>query len=79
MENRLFIGVYPAALVYADRSKEKNGDYMTIAMLPYDSLELRICEPDSDLLPEIKESAAKYNAGDKLQISASGQYIVLGS
>jgi len=37
---RLFIGVYPCALAYSDRGRERSGDYVRIATLPYHSLEL---------------------------------------
>ena len=37
---RLFLGVYPCALAYSDRGRERSGDYVRIATLPYHSLEL---------------------------------------
>lgn len=76
---RLFAGLYPTGIVYADRKHFGNGGYLVVAFLPYHSLELEIKEPNNDLLSEIEADAAQYKAGDKLQISASGQYIVLGS
>lgn len=38
--DRLFSGVYPCGIVYADRYREKGGDYARLAFLPYDTLQL---------------------------------------
>lgn len=37
---RLFIGCYPTGLVYADRKREKDGDYVRLAYLNYGTLVL---------------------------------------
>lgn len=75
----LFIGVYPCALVYADRRRERNSDYQTVARLPYSSLALAI-EPDcpADLIDRIRAHAAQYHAGDQFRTSQCGQPITLG-
>lgn len=81
MSENLFIGVYPAGLVYADRSKELHGDYARVAFLPYDTLELRIDAPRSELLPEVLKDAATLQAksGELYEVSACGQTVLLGS
>jgi hypothetical protein len=38
--SRLFIGVFPCGISYADRHHEEHGDYKTLAFLPYNSLVL---------------------------------------
>jgi len=77
---RLFVGVYPGGLVYADRKVEQHGDYKRVALLTYDTLELQISDPDSPLLDEVISDAAIYQArkGERFDISTSGQYITLG-
>jgi hypothetical protein len=39
MSDRIFVGVYPEGLVYADRAREVAGDYARLAFQPYDTLE----------------------------------------
>lgn len=39
LEGRMFAGVYPAGIVYADTWREARGDYMELGFLPYKSLE----------------------------------------
>ena len=79
-KNRLFIGVYPCGLVYADRFVEENGDYKKIAFLSYRTLEVEYfgkC-PD-DLKDRIERSVSKMleNKGKPFHISQS-QTIILG-
>lgn len=40
MSKRLFIGVFPTGISYADRGRAKDGDYLPLAFLPYKSLEV---------------------------------------
>lgn len=78
---RLFIGVYPCGLVYADRSRERHGDYVRLAFLPYASLVLQIA-PDcpTSLRAEIEADARAMQAkrGERYEVSASGQTVILG-
>jgi len=62
MSEHLFIGNYPGGMVYADRRHERHGDYKRVAFLPWDTLDLRIDAPRSDLLPEVRAHAATYQA-----------------
>jgi hypothetical protein len=82
MKNRLFIGVYPAGLVYADRGREVHGDYKRLGFLQYSSLKLDV-EKDcpAPLATEIREHAATVQAqrGQLYQVSTSGQTVRLGS
>ena len=78
---RLFCGVFPTGLVYADRHRERHGDYLRLAYLAFDSLELKIepkCPPELAAL--IRPHAALYQnrRGEKFQISTCGQYVILG-
>lgn len=80
-KDRLFVGVYPTGIVYADRSREVNGDYARCAFLPFVSLELEVsaqCPPE--LLGEIRAEAQTIidRRGQQFEISASGQTIRLG-
>jgi hypothetical protein len=78
---RLFIGVYPTGISYADRSREKHGDYARCAFLSFRTLDLEI-EPDCSaaLRTLIVKDAAKIQArrGEQYQVSASGQTVLLG-
>jgi hypothetical protein len=76
----LFIGVRCTCVCYCDKSKEEDGDYKTVARLFFDTLELEIYEPQSTLLPEIREHAAEIQArkGQEFQVSGRGQRVILG-
>lgn len=76
----LFAGVFPCGIAYADKRREKHGDWMKVAFLPYSSLELEIRDPASDLLPRIRKDAAKIQArrGEPFEIDSCGQTVVLG-
>jgi hypothetical protein len=81
MEDRLFIGVYPTGIVYADRTREVRGDYARLAYLPFSSLELEIMPNcPQGLRDQIIADAAAIQArrGEQYRISAAGQTITLG-
>jgi hypothetical protein len=79
---RLFIGVYPTGIVYADRHVETRGEYKRLAFMPYDTLDLRheSVLPD-ELIGPINSHAGAIRAkrGQRFTISASGQTVLLGS
>lgn len=80
MLERLFIGIYPAGIVYADRAKEEHGDYRKIAFLPYDTLSLVVYVPGHDLLPDVETHAAiiAKRKGKKFATDKCGHYVTLG-
>lgn len=81
MTQRLFIGIYPAGIAYADRAVERNGDYHCVAFLAYDTLHLSIRSSCPKVLrPEIEAHAATIQArrGESFQVSTSGQTVRLG-
>ena len=73
MSKNLFVGTFPTGYVYCDKSKEEHGDYMKIAILFFDTLELKIYKPNSKLLPEIKDQldkrGVKYGKWYQIEIS----------
>jgi hypothetical protein len=79
---RLFAGVYPAGIVYADRARERGGDYLKLAFLPFRSLVLEwegVSMPD-ELRAEITRDAERIaeRRGQDFQVSTSGQVVRLG-
>lgn len=79
--DRLFIGVYPAGLVYADRHREENGDYAKLAFLPYDTLALELrpnCPPELKARIEADAVCMQGKRGQQYQISSSAQFVTLG-
>lgn len=72
--DRLFVGVYPGGMVYADRAREQHGDYARVAFLPWHSLTLQV-EPGADaaLVALARASAAKLQAkrGELYPLSAT--------
>lgn len=81
-DNPLFIGIYPCGVVYADRTRERDGDYIRLAFLCYSTLELEM-EPDCppNLEAMIRKNAATIQAmkGQQFRISTCGQTVLLGS
>ena len=77
----LFIGTYPGGIVYADRTTRGPGfDYARVAFLPYDTLVLEVKgNADPELKQRARAHASQYKAGEKLIISTTGQYVILGS
>lgn len=80
-EGRLFIGLYPAGVVYADTKVEVAGDYKRLAFLSYGHLKLEI-EPGvpPELERQILKSAKKIQSlnGQQYQISTCNQTALLG-
>ncbi len=77
--NRLFAGLYPCGIVYADRGIEEHGDYKKIAFLPYDTLKLEVYAPESPLMTSINADVSKYQKGQSLQIAGNCTIILGGA
>lgn len=81
MRDRIFCGVFPTGLVWADRCVEVQGDYKRLAYLCFATLE-HIIEPSCprELLPSILKDieAVKAKRGMQYQTSTSGQSVTLG-
>ena len=81
VDQRLFIGVYPAGLVYADRLREVGGDYARLAFLPYDTLDLQV---SADCPAELRQAVIAHadrmraKRGEAFQVSTCGQTVILG-
>lgn len=81
-KERLFIGIMPTGISYADRSREVDGDYARCAFLPFDTLALKVAPKcPKELLGLIEADAAAIIArrGEQFSISTSGHTVVLGS
>ena len=78
--DRLFSGIYPGGIVYADRAIEERGDYKRVAFLSYDDLKLRIDDPGSPLLDTVKQWAANIQVkrGRAFRIAGNAS-VILGS
>ena len=88
INRRLFVGTQAAALVFADRDRSEDGDYQTIAKIPYDTVELLWnphwapnCDEDDSLVETIQKARDKLekHIGEPYEISACGQTVILGS
>lgn len=80
----LFIGVYPTGLVFSHRGLEKDGDYLRVGFMPYDTLELAEERWFSELDPEIaalvreEVNDMKAKKGQLYPISSCNQTVLLG-
>ena len=80
MEDRIFIGIFPTGISYADRKREKHGDWARLARLRFDNLELEFEKDCPEKFKEfIRQDAAKIQAkaGEQYNISTT-QTITLG-
>lgn len=59
---RLFMGVYPCGIVYADRGVNEGGDYARVAFLPFATLEIEWKRPTSPLRELVVRAAAELQA-----------------
>jgi hypothetical protein len=80
--DRLFIGVMPTGFSYADKQRERHGDYMSIARLPFSTLELEWSPGPhpAELRKLVEQHAAGIvkRRGQEYQVSTSGQTVTLG-
>lgn len=78
---RVFSGCFPTGIVYADRARERHGDWVRLAYLNYGSLELEL-ERDcpGELRAHIEQDAASIQAraGERYPI-AGNMSVTLGS
>jgi hypothetical protein len=78
---RLFCGCFGAGLSWADRSRERGGDYARLAFLGFGNLALQIepdCPPDLRAHIEAQAAALQARRGEEYQVSTSGQTVTLG-
>ncbi len=78
---RLFIGTFSTGLGYADRTIERDGDFMRLGFLSFRTLDLDIeVDCPDDLAEDIRQHAATIQAmrGQEYQVSTVGQTVRLG-
>jgi hypothetical protein len=78
---RIFVGVFPCGISYADRTVELDGDYKRLAFLPYNTLELEFSKGcPADVKEWITLDAARIQSmrGQQYPISQTGQTVLLG-
>lgn len=82
LTDRLFIGTFPTGISYADKQRERHGDYMRIAFLPFSTLELEWSPgrhpPELRKLVEQDATQMVKRRGQAFQVSSAGQTVTLG-
>ena len=82
-EQRLFIGIYPCGIVYADKFREKDNDYRRCCFLPYSTLEPefeRDCPAElrAGIMEDVKRMQSK--RGQLFRTATTGDsYVMLGT
>lgn len=76
----VFIGMFPAGVVYSDRQREEHGDYKRLAFLPYSTGTLQLA---ADCPPELvgwitADAARNYAPGTVVEVSTCGQTVTIG-
>jgi hypothetical protein len=80
--DRLFAGVFPCGISYADRTREVAGDYKPLAFLPFSTLHPKFekdCPPGLRALIEADMAVIQARRGEHFQVSTCGQTVLLGS
>jgi hypothetical protein len=79
---RLFMGLYPTGLVFADKAVEIAGDYKRLGYINYERLVLEQvapgCPPELLALMQAEEARMQAKRGERFETSACGQYVFLG-
>lgn len=78
---RLFAGNYPEGIVYADKRREKSGDYARLGFLSYRTLKLDLktdCPRGLRALVVADAAAIQARRGEFYRISSCGQGVTLG-
>jgi len=80
--DRLSIATFPTGISYADRQRERGGDYLRVAFLPFDTLALEWSPgrhpPELRELIERDAAGVAARRGQAFQVSGAGQSVVLG-
>jgi len=79
--DRIFSGVYPGGIVWADRHNLSHGDYKRLAFLDFETLALDVeADCPDELRAAIAEDAQGYQvrAGEAFKVSTAGQTVTLG-
>lgn len=78
-EERLFIGIFPGGIVYADRKTEVHGDYKRLAFLSHETLQLKL-ESDCplDLADQIANDVETVRKKKQVKTDACGSFVTLG-
>jgi hypothetical protein len=78
---RIFSGVFPCGISYADRARERHGDYVTLAFLSFRTLALEYaadCPPELRAWIATDAAAIQARRGETFQVSTAGQTVTLG-
>lgn len=78
---RLFAGVNPGGISWADRTVHEHGDYKQLAFLPFSTLELSVkADCPAELAEIIREDATQFQnkRGERFKVSTCGQTVILG-
>jgi hypothetical protein len=82
-EDPLSIATFPTGISYADTTRERHGDYLSLAFLPFRTLELE-WTPRVRIAPELRSRIVEHaeslraRKGEDYQVSSSGQTVKLG-
>lgn len=78
---RIFCGIRPTGILWADRKRLVGSDYATLAFLPFDTLELKLeADCPKALIADIRSDAAVVQAkrGTFYRVSSTGKTVMLG-
>lgn len=80
VKGRLFIGVFPTGIGYADTGREEHGDYKKLAFLPFSSLTLQFYPGAAAFKSAIQRHAKTIQAkrGQDYAVDSVGHTVLLG-
>lgn len=81
LADRLFIGIFPAGISYADKEREEHGEWLRLAFFDFATLQLQVGSKCSEEFEKIiRRDAAQImrKAGEQYETSGCGQTVTLG-
>lgn len=80
-KDRVFVGTYPEGIVYADRLWNEHGEWVKLAFLSYNTLELEFrnrCSREVQGFIKRNARVLQDKRGEEYQIDTSGHTVILG-
>lgn len=78
----LFSAIFPAGIGWADRTRERHGDFVRLGFLSFRTLVLDLapdCPPALAARIRTDAGAIQARAGEQFQVSHCDQYVTLGT
>lgn len=82
LKDRIFVGVFPTGIAYADRQVERDGDYKPLGFLSFSTLNLTVrtdCPPVMAAWIKIDARAIQARRGEQYPVDCCSHTVRLGA